>query len=77
MFLRFYSTVSSSVSDPGSGSGFNQVSGSVSGSRRAKITHKNGKHFDIFSSCFEIAIFDKKISFFSPANFFNFWSSKT
>ncbi len=35
----------------GSGSGFNQVSGSVSGSRRAKMTHKN---FFKEISCFEV-----------------------
>jgi hypothetical protein len=33
------------------GSGFNQVSGFGSGSRRAKMTHKNRKSYEI--SCFE------------------------
>jgi hypothetical protein len=31
------------------GSGFNQFSGSVSGSRRAKMTHKNRKNVEIYS----------------------------
>ncbi len=41
-----------SVVDPGSGCGINQVSGYVSGSRRAKMTHKNRKKYEI--SCFEV-----------------------
>jgi hypothetical protein len=60
---------------------------SVSGSRRAKMTHKSRNKF--VSSCFEvldtlwrprdrkIAVFDQKIFFFfSVVIFFNFWSLK-
>jgi hypothetical protein len=37
----------------GCGSGFNRVSGSGSGSRRAKMTHKSINFF-VKSSCFEV-----------------------